>query len=115
LIKPANWPGRHELRNDSASTPSCAPARYYYPTDLKLLNEGEDGTEKIIDDLLTSQSTWFLGTPSPPLTTREKKLVFSFLSRSPREKKPRPERKLKAASEEAAQLSAGAILRLSTL
>jgi len=50
LVKPENWPdGKNwgTLTTDA----SCMPADITYPTDLKLLNEARESTERIIDDL----------------------------------------------------------------
>jgi hypothetical protein len=49
VVKPADWPeGKHwgTLSIDA----SCTPADITYPTDLKLLNEARESTERIIDD-----------------------------------------------------------------
>jgi hypothetical protein len=50
FVKPADWP---EGKNWGTLTidASCTPADITYPTDLKLLNEARETTEKIIDDL----------------------------------------------------------------
>lgn len=50
LVKPAGWP---EGKNWGTLTidASCTPADITYPTDLKLLNEARESTERIIDDL----------------------------------------------------------------
>jgi hypothetical protein len=50
FVKPADWP---EGKNWGTLTidASCTPADITYPTDLKLLNEARESTEKIIDDL----------------------------------------------------------------
>lgn len=50
LVKPADWPeGKNwgTLTIDASST----PADITYPTDLRLLNEARESTERIIDDL----------------------------------------------------------------
>ena len=50
FVKPADWPeGKNwgTLIIDA----SCTPADITYPTDLKLLNEARETTERIIDDL----------------------------------------------------------------
>ena len=51
LVKPADWP---EDKNWGTLTidASCTPADITYPTDLKLLNEARESTERIIDDLI---------------------------------------------------------------
>jgi transposase, IS5 family len=50
FLKPADWP---EDKNWGILTidASCTPADITYPTDLKLLNEARESTERIIDDL----------------------------------------------------------------
>lgn len=55
LVKPADWP---EGKNWGTLTidASCTPADITYPTDLKLLNEGRESTERIIDDLCEKRS-----------------------------------------------------------
>jgi hypothetical protein len=55
LVKPADWP---EAKNWGTLTidASCTPADITYPTDLKLLNEARESTERIIDDLIEKRS-----------------------------------------------------------
>jgi IS5 family transposase len=55
LVKPAEWP---EGKNWGTLTidSSCTPANITYPTDLKLLNESRESTERIIDDLCKQPS-----------------------------------------------------------
>jgi IS5 family transposase len=55
LVKPADWP---EGKNWGTLTidASCTPADITYPTDLKLLNEARESTERIIDDLCDQDS-----------------------------------------------------------
>jgi hypothetical protein len=55
LVKPAEWP---EGKNWGTLTidASCTPADITYPTDLKLLNEARESTERIIDDLCKQPS-----------------------------------------------------------
>jgi len=55
LVKPADWP---EGKNWGTLTidASCTPADITYPTDLKLLNEARESTERIIDDLCKQSS-----------------------------------------------------------
>ena len=55
FMKPADWP---EDKNWGTLTidASCTPADITYPTDLKLLNEARDSTERIIDDLCIQHS-----------------------------------------------------------
>jgi hypothetical protein len=55
FVKPADWP---EGKNWGTLTidASCTPAYITYPTDLKLLNEARESTERIIEDLCVQQS-----------------------------------------------------------
>ena len=55
FVKPADWP---EGKNWGTLTldASCTPADIAYPTDLKLLNEARESTERIIDDLCDQHS-----------------------------------------------------------
>jgi hypothetical protein len=55
LVKPADWP---EGKNWGTLTidASCTPADITYPTDLKLLNETRESSERIIDDLCEQRS-----------------------------------------------------------
>jgi transposase, IS5 family len=55
LMKPAGWP---EGKNWGTLTidASCTPVDITYPTDLKLLNEAKESTERIIDDLCDQHS-----------------------------------------------------------
>ena len=55
LVKPADWP---EDKNWGTLTidASCTPADITYPTDLKLLNEARESTERIIDNLCVQRS-----------------------------------------------------------
>jgi IS5 family transposase len=55
FVKSADWP---EAKNWGTLTidASCTPADITYPTDLKLLNEASESTERIIDDLCDHQS-----------------------------------------------------------
>jgi hypothetical protein len=55
LVKPADWPEEKNWGTLSIDA-SCTPADITYPTDLKLLNEARESTERIIDDLC-KQST----------------------------------------------------------
>ena len=55
FVKPADWP---EVKNWGTLTidASCTPDDITYPTDLKLLNEVRESTERIIDDLCDQHS-----------------------------------------------------------
>ncbi len=50
LVKPADWPEGKNWGTLSIDA-SCTPADITYPTDLKLLNEARESTDRIIDDL----------------------------------------------------------------
>jgi hypothetical protein len=49
-VKPADWPEGMPW-GTLAIDASCTPADITYPTDLKLLNEARESTNRIIDDL----------------------------------------------------------------
>jgi hypothetical protein len=55
FVKPADWP---EDKNWGTLTidPFCTPADINYPTDLRLLNEAREPTERIIDGLCVKHS-----------------------------------------------------------
>jgi hypothetical protein len=55
FVKPADWP---EGKNCGTLTidASCTSADIAYPTDLKLLSESRESTERIIDDLCDQHS-----------------------------------------------------------
>ena len=61
FVKPADWP---EGKNWGTLTidASCTPADITYPTDLKLLNEARESTERIIDAGVPSRGV------NPPAT-----------------------------------------------
>jgi IS5 family transposase len=50
LVKPADWPEDKNWGTLSIDA-SCTPADITYPTDLKLVNEARESTDRIIDDL----------------------------------------------------------------
>ena len=50
FVKPAEWPDGKNWGTLTIDA-SCIPADITYPTDLKLLNEARESTERIIDDL----------------------------------------------------------------
>jgi len=50
LIKPADWTKGMNWGTLSIDA-SCTPADITYPTDLKLLNEARQSTERVFDDL----------------------------------------------------------------
>jgi transposase, IS5 family len=55
FVKPADWPEGKNWGTLSIDA-SCTPADITYPTDLKLLNEARESTERIIDDLCDQHS-----------------------------------------------------------
>ncbi len=55
FVKPTNWPEGKNWGTLSIDA-SCTPADITYPTDLKLLNEARESTERIIDDLCEQSS-----------------------------------------------------------
>ena len=91
FVKPADWP---EGKNWGTLTidASCTPADITYPTDLKLLNEARESTERIIDDLCDQHSD--LRKRKKPRYDRGRARAI-FLSVA-KQKKPR-RRKIKAA------------------
>ena len=54
-MKPADWPEGKPWGTLTIDA-SCTPADITYPTDLKLLNEARESTERIIDDLCEQSS-----------------------------------------------------------
>jgi len=90
FIKPADWPEGKSWGTLSIDA-SCTPADISYPTDLKLLNEARETTDRIIDDLCR-QSIGF-GIHRPRYDRG--KACAHFLNVA-KQKKPR-RRKLKAA------------------
>jgi IS5 family transposase len=90
FVKPADWP---EGKNWGTLTidASCTPADITYPTDLKLLNEARESTERIIDDLCDHHSD--LRRHKPRYDRRRARAVFLNVAK---QKKPR-RRKIKAA------------------
>ena len=55
LVKPVDWPDDKNWGTLSIDA-SCTQADITYPTDLKLLNEARESTERIIDDLIEKQT-----------------------------------------------------------
>jgi hypothetical protein len=55
FVKPADWPEGKPWGTLTIDA-SCTPADIAYPTDLKLLNEARESTERIIDDLCDQHS-----------------------------------------------------------
>ena len=90
FVKPADWP---EDKNWGTLTidASCAPADITYPTDLKLLNEARESTERIIDDLCDQHMDF--RKHRPRYDRGKARAVFLNVAK---QKKPR-RRKIKAA------------------
>ena len=90
FVKPADWP---ENKNWGTLTidASCTPADITYPTDLKLLNEARESTERIIDDLCSQNSK--LRKYKPRYDRGRARAAFLNVAK---QKKPR-RRKIKAA------------------
>ena len=90
FVKPADWP---ENKNWGTLTidASCTPADITYPTDLKLLNEARESTERIIDDLCSQNSK--LRKYKPRYDRGRVRAAFLNVAK---QKKPR-RRKIKAA------------------
>ncbi|CAK6690194.1 IS5 family transposase [Synechococcus sp. CBW1107] len=89
FVKPAEWP---EGKNWGTLTidASCTPADITYPTDLKLLNEARESTERIIDDLCDQHSD--LRKHKPRYDRGRARAVFLNVAK---QKKPR-RRRIKA-------------------
>jgi len=90
LVKPTDWPEGDNWGTLTIDA-SCIPADITYPTDLKLLNEARESTEKIIDDLC-SQCAGF-GAHRPRYDRGKARAHFLNVAK---QKKPR-RRRLKAA------------------
>ena len=90
FVKPADWP---EGKNWGTLTidASCTPADITYPTDLKLLNEARESTERIIDDLCDQYSD--LRKHKPRYDRGKARAAFLNVAK---QKRPR-RRKIKAA------------------
>jgi hypothetical protein len=90
FVKPADWP---EDKNWGTLTidASCTPADIAYPTDLKLLNEARESTERILDDLGDQQMD--LRKHRPRYDRAKARAIFLNVAK---QKKPR-RRKIKAA------------------
>ena len=90
LIKPVDWPEDKNWGTLSIDA-SCTPADIAYPTDLKLLNEVRQSTERLVDDLCRQSSAFTM------LRSRydRRKAQAHFLSVA-KQKKPRC-RKIKTA------------------
>ena len=90
LVKPADWPEGKNWGTLSIDA-SCTPADITYPTDLKLLNEARETTERIIDDLCRQRAGF--GVHRPRYDRRKARAHFLNVAK---QKKPR-RRKLKGA------------------
>ena len=90
FVKPAYWP---EGKNWGTLTidASCTPADITYPTDLKLLNEASESTERIIDDHCDQHSDLRKHKPR-----YDRCRARAFVLNVAKQKKPR-RRKIKAA------------------
>jgi hypothetical protein len=90
FVKPADWP---EGKNWGTLTidATCTPADITYPTDLKLLNEARESTERIIDDLCEQYSN--LRKHMPRYDRGKARAAFLNVAK---QKRPR-RRKIKAA------------------
>jgi hypothetical protein len=62
LIKPVDWPEDKNWGTLSIDA-SCTPADITYPTDLKLLNEARQSTERMVDDLCKQSSAFAMHRP----------------------------------------------------
>jgi len=88
--KPADWPDGKNWGTLTIDA-SCTPADITYPTDLKLLNEARESTERIIDDLCDQHSD--LRKHKPRYDRGKARAAFLNVAK---QKKPR-RRKIKAA------------------
>jgi hypothetical protein len=90
FMKPADWPADKNWGTLTIDA-SCTPADITYPTDLKLLNEARDSTERIIDDLCIQHSDF--RKYKPRYDRARARAAFLNIAK---QKKPR-RRKIKAA------------------
>ena len=90
FVKPADWPEGKPWGTLTVDA-SCTPADITYPTDLKLLNEARESTERIIDDLCEQHSDF--RKHKPRYDRGKARAVFLSVAK---QKKPR-RRKIKAA------------------
>ena len=90
FVKPADWPKGKPWGTLTVDA-SCTPADITYPTDLKLLNEARESTERIIDDLCEQHSDF--RKHKPRYDRGRARAVFLNVAK---QKKPR-RRKIKAA------------------
>lgn len=90
FVKPADWPEGKPWGTLTIDA-SCTPADITYPTDLKLLNEARESTERIIDDLCKQNSDF--RKHKPRYDRGRARAVFLNVAK---QKKPR-RRKIKAA------------------
>uniref|UniRef100_UPI001C2139FC IS5 family transposase n=1 Tax=Synechococcus sp. CCY 9618 TaxID=2815602 RepID=UPI001C2139FC len=90
LVKPADWPEGKNWGTLSIDA-SCTPADITYPTDLKLLNEARQSTERVIDDLCKQSNGY--GAHRPRYDRGKARAHFLNVAK---QKRPR-RRRLKAA------------------
>jgi IS5 family transposase len=90
FVKPADWPEGKPWGTLTIDA-SCTPADITYPTDLKLLNEARESTERIIDNLCEQHSD--IRKHKPRYDRGRARAVFLNVAK---QKKPR-RRKIKAA------------------
>ena len=90
LIKPVDWPEDKNWVTLSIDA-SCTPADITYTTDLKLLNEARQSTEKVVDNLCKQSSAFAMHRSH----YGRRKAQVHFLSVA-KQKKPR-RRKIKTA------------------
>jgi hypothetical protein len=90
LVKPADWPEGKNWGTLSIDA-SCTPADITFPTDLKLLNEARESTERIIDDLFDQRSDFRKHRPR-----YDRGMARAAFLNVAKQKKPRS-RKMKAA------------------
>ena len=90
LIKPSDWPEGKNWGTLSIDA-SCTPADITYPTDLKLLNEARQSTERVIDDLCKQGNAY--GAHRPRYDRGKARAHFLNVAK---QKRPR-RRRLKAA------------------
>jgi len=90
LIKPVDWPEDKNWGTLSIDA-SCTPADITYPTDLKLLNEARQSTERVVDDLCKQSSAFAMHRPR-----YDRRKAHAHFLNVAKQKKPRC-RKIKTA------------------
>jgi len=81
---------------------------HHLPYDLKLLQRGENGTEKDYNTMIFAISPKRFWDAIAPTTNRAEKARFRASSRSPKQKKPTAAQKKQGCSEEAASATCSA-------